>query len=497
MFYPALGLNFGLSLSLVFFIVILADSLCHPRRPAQSPLRSVAGMCVTFLAVLGLFGLALAVTGAIFTSAVLVAAIGVLLPVFSNIKNRVLGEPLVFSDFALIGAVFQHPQFYISALRVWQIVGLLAGLVAILALVVLLSSGAVAPRLGGLALAGVAAVLIEFTVRSGHWDACARQPDSHRDVAAHGLIATLLVHWLRWRKLDDPAQCSAPKVRGHPDQLVIIVQCESFTDPAELWSDPALALPGLAAARELAQQSGRLMAHGFGAYTMRTEYGVLFGRGEDQLGLRKFDPFLTARGETSFSLARRLQADAWDCHFVHPHDLRFYGRDQLMGEAGFANLIGPDAFPAPETGEGRYVSDAALADKIIELAQEATTATLIYAVSIENHGPWPAGKPGQSGTSADQYLRLLNRSDAMLMRLLQMAQQQHRPVILCCFGDHRPSIPGVSEPGGDRHTPYVIVNIGCDGKPLPAAAKGNRDVTPAQLHHLILEAIRSGEGQSQ
>lgn len=71
----------------------------------------------------------------------------------------------------------------------------------------------------------------------------------------------------------------------------MIVQCESFTDPVTLFGDPALALPGLERARAMAWQSGRLLVSGFGAYTMRTEYGVLFGLPEEQLGdapLRSF-----------------------------------------------------------------------------------------------------------------------------------------------------------------------------------------------------------------
>lgn len=448
------------------------------------------------LAALAALGLSLLITGAMMTSAVLVAALSAFVAMASNVKNKVLGEPLVFSDFALIGAVFRHPQFYVSALRGWQIAVIAVGVAAVVVMVLWLSSAAIAPRLGGLALVLGAGWLLASVLHSRQWNDLAARPDAIRDVHAHGLIATLLAHWTRWRMLDDPAPCTAPLINGHPNQLVIIVQCESFADPVDLWGNPALCLPGLAMARALAQQSGKMLAHGFGAYTMRTEYGVLFGRGEDELGLRKFDPFLTAHRETSFSLAQRLNADAWNCHFVHPHDLRFYGRNELMVKAGFTSLIGPDAFCPPAPGAGRYVSDAAIADKIMEMAQTAISATLIYAVTIENHGPWPSGKNASPGASGDQYLQLLKRSDAALARLVEMARMQERPVILCFFGDHRPSIPGVSEPGDHRHTPYVLLNFGRDGASDPVQAMTERDVTPAQLHHLILDAIRSGERQS-
>ncbi|MGY6552338.1 MAG: LTA synthase family protein [Erythrobacter sp.] len=437
----------------------------------------------------------LMITGAITTSAAMVAALGVLLVLVSNIKHRVLGEPLIFSDFALIGAVFQQPQFYLSALRYWQMAVLVAGLGMVLAALLWFSSAAIAPRGAGLVLAGAAALLLRAIVRFSVWDSIAASPDSHRDVATHGLIATLLVHWMRWRKLEDPAPCSAALVGAKSGQLVIIVQCESFTDPADIWGDPALVLPGLARARSAAQHSGRLMVHGFGAYTMRTEYGVLFGRGESALGLRKFDPFLTAHREASYSLARRLDPASWTCHFVHPHDLRFYRRDRLMPAAGFTSLIGEDAFVQPSRQEGRYVSDAAVADKIVELAHATSASSLIYAVTIANHGPWPASRGGVPGASGQQYLEFVKRSDAMLARLIDAAETMERPVILCFFGDHRPSIPGISEPGAERHTPYVLLNFGPDGKPRQAGEGHERDLTPAELHHLVLKVIVSGAGE--
>lgn len=478
-------------------IVILADALCQPRARARFGLRSAQGTAV-LVASAGLgFGMALVLTGAVVTSAALVATLAALLALVSNIKNKVLGEPLVFSDFALIGAVFQHPHFYVSALRGWQIalmIGAAAGLVALLAGFSALGWGA---RAAGLVLAVLAGAALLGLLHAPLWHVVRQQPDVRRDVRAHGLLATLLVHWTGWRRQPDPAPCTAPPIAADAAPVVIIVQCESFTDPADLMEEFSWPMPGLAEARALAQHRGRLLVPGFGAYTMRTEYGVLFGRSEEALGLRKFDPFLTAHREASFCLPRRLCDQTWQSLFVHPHDLRFYGRDRLMVAAGFGALVGEDAFSQPEPGAGRYISDAAVADAIIALASKAACATLIYAVTIENHGPWPVPKGDAAAAGDAPYWQLVRNSDAMLARLVGFARGCGRPVTLCFFGDHRPSIPGVSEPGAARHTPYVVINLDADGQPL-ACAPADADLTPAQLHHVILAALRqygSGFGQ--
>lgn len=470
-------------------IVILADALSQPRAGQRIGWRSRAGTALLIAAAGLALGMALMLTGAMVTSAALVAALAALLALVSNIKNKVLGEPLVFSDFALIGAVFQHPHFYVSALRGWQIGLIIGGTAGVLAILAGFSSLALPPRIGGLVLAVVAAAALIQLLRSPMWHPVRAQPDVHRDVRAHGLLATLLVHWTGWRRQPDPAPCAAPRIAAAANPLVIVVQCESFTDPADLLGENACPMPGLAAARSLAQHRGRLLVPGFGAYTMRTEYGVLFGRSEDALGLRKFDPFLTAHREASFCLPNRLCDQTWQSLFVHPHDLRFYGRDRLMAAAGFGALVGEDAFSPPEPGAGRYVSDAAVADAIIALASKAASATFIYAVTIENHGPWPVPKGDAAGPGNAPYWQLVRNTDAMLARLVAFARACGRPVTLCFFGDHRPSIPGVSEPGDERHTPYVVLSFDADGAALagePAAA----DLTPAQLHHLILDTIR-------
>lgn len=474
---------------LVFF-----DAFAVPRAGAGLSSRSAAGTAVLLLAGAALFGALLGLTGAWIVSAVLVVMLAAALTLISNVKRTVLGEPLVFSDFALLSAVFQHPQFYISALKRWQIALLIGGFALLIRLVAGFSTASLAARAAGISLLIAAGAALAVTLRHNFWKALDCDADPDRDVQEHGLVATTLAYWSRWHNQPHPDPCMLPAIASKSNQLVVIIQCESFTDPADVFVDPSPTLPGLASARSIALQAGCLNVSGFGAYTMRTEYGVLFGRDEDQLGLRRFDPFLTARGEATWAMPNRLKRKDWTSIFVHPHDLRFYGRHNLMPEAGFDRLVGEDQFVPPNAGEGRYVTDQAVCDKILEIAEQESGATLLYAVTIENHGPWPSDKDTGETHNGAAYLRLLRRGDAMLLRLLDRLPALGRPVTLCFFGDHRPSIPDISEPGGSRHTPYVLIGFGPDGVPLTRSGE-NEDLTPAQLHHAILAAIRSWEGE--
>lgn len=277
------------------------------------------------------------------------------------------------------------------------------------------------------------------------------------------------------------AECHADR-----PELIIIVQCESFADPIALTGDSALELPGLARARAGAWQWGNLLVSGFGAYTMRTEYGLLFGRSEQALGFRRYDPFLTALGEVTHALPHRLGRHGYRSAFVHPHDMRFYGRDRLMPAAGFAELVGEDRM-ADLARRGRYLCDGALGAFVADLAERGEGAALTYVVTMENHGPW-AGAQGPQG-ALDDYLAHLRSSDAMLAGLIERLTVLDRSALLVFFGDHRPSIPGVTRPGGDRYTPYVMLRWGPCGELLRGDGDP-ADLTPAELHHAILRCVR-------
>lgn len=474
----------GLTLAALLVGAVLLDRLVRPRPRGW---RTLAGTALLALQMTAVFGLFLALCGSAAVALALALAVQALLVLASNAKHAMLGEPLLFSDLALVGAIFQHPQFYLSAVKAWQRVLVVLAALALLALLAWLFVPELGPHLVGAALLLGSVGVLVLCLRSALVRRLAPHPDAYADVRRHGLLATLLLYWLRWRASHDPAPCAMIE-RASPDdqaELLIVIQCESFADPVELFGDPHLALPALAAARVDAWQWGDLQVSGFGAYTMRTEYGVLFGRDEDVLGFRRYDPFLTALGEASYALPARLKDAGWRGVFAHPHDMRFYGRDRIMPAGGFAELVGEDRFAPPGPMEGRYVTDAAIAKVVMDLADTAGQRTFVYAVTIENHGPWA---PEAGEDLVDGYLRLVGKGDAMLATLRGRIAALGRPARLVFFGDHRPSIPGATVPGGARHTPYVILRFDAAGE-IVRGGNLRVDLTPAALHHAILDDV--------
>lgn len=453
----------------------LADLTAHPR---GRRVWSVGACAVRTGAALGAAGAILALTGSAALAFASTALAGTVVAAGSNLKRRHLGEPLVFSDLAYIGAAIRHPRLYIGVLP--PVARVAVALLPLLILGVAYWGWSGNP---GRHTAGLVAAVIGIAVLAVALRDLPGAPDLEGDVARHGLFATLLRYWACWRRERLVVVAPPPLMLGpNAAEIVVVVQCESFVDPVDLPGLP-FELPALEAARARAELSGQLLIEGFGAYTMRTEFAVLTGLADRELGFRRYDPFVRGAVAASRALATRFGQRGYDAQFVHPFELGFYNRDRLMPALGFNSLAGRAAFAGAQR-DGAYVSDRAVAADLRARVEASKGKLLIYAVTMENHGPWA---PPRGETALHAYRRHLANSDAMLADLMELLDQTARPMLLVFFGDHRPSIPGQVEPGPIRHTPYVILSN------RPQRTGLVEDLTPAELHHAL---IRHAAGAS-
>ena len=233
---------------------MLSGSLLLDRsvRPRAGLNWSWQGLLLHLLVLTAVFGLVLTGSGSALVAAGLAIALMALFSTASNAKHAMLGEPILFSDLALFAGLFRHPRFYWTAISVWQRWVLAIGALALLSALALLFVPHIVPHLAGLGLLLLAIAALFLLLDSRPFKALARTPDVEADIVRHGLIATLLLYWLRWRETPDPAACPAlaegSEEEAWPD-LVVVVQCESFADPVELTGGSSHALPGLTRAR--------------------------------------------------------------------------------------------------------------------------------------------------------------------------------------------------------------------------------------------------------
>jgi phosphoglycerol transferase MdoB-like AlkP superfamily enzyme len=307
------------------------------------------------------------------------------------------------------------------------------------------------------------------------------RPDLAADVARFGVVATMMGYALRRRDEAFEAAPAPPVLPpGEPEaELLVLVQLESFLDPTRLGAPP---LPVMDRIRAEAAQYGRLAVPAHGAYTMRTEHAVLTGREPASLGFGRYDPYLARKGDEPTSLARLARAKGFATVFVHPFHRDFFDRARVFGRLGFDRLVMEEDFSdAPRIGP--YVADEAVAGRILsEAAGEGRR--FVFAVTMENHGPWKAGRlPGIEAGLA-QYAHHAAGTGRAVERLIDGFRD--RQATLCVFGDHAPSLPECRPRSeGPVATEYAVFRF-----PAPAGREPRRiDLTAAQLGCLLRDAL--------
>jgi hypothetical protein len=398
-------------------------------------------------------------------------------------KRAVLDEPVVFSDAAMLPLVVRHPSLYLPfAGTHWVLGGLGLGLALLALLLAVEDHPAPLPwpvRLALLALALALTVVLLVPPRRLR-DAVAREPFA--DTARFGTVGTISLYRAvaaeerAARRARFPA--APPAFRpAEPLPHVVLVQAESFWDPRGTLQDlPEGLLPNWDRLRAAALAQGRLVVNGFGANTMRAEFAALTGIGAEAQGLDRFNPYYRFAAPVLRALPRTLRAAGYGAVMLHPFDRRFFGRHRVMPALGFERFNSIRHFRAAPR-KGAYVADAAVAARILAILSGAERPTLVFAVTMQAHGPWPGPDPQA------RWLAHLQDADAMLRSLAEAAPGLGRPLLLCVYGDHQPALPGATA-RADRRTDWLLWRSDRPGQ-------GRRQDIPAEaLFTALADALR-------
>ena len=440
--------------------------------PALAPMLLVANLVPPVLACLFL----LALTRRPLLSAALALLLLYLLYVANAIKLGQLGTPLLPADFVLLahlgdgGALL---SLYVPR-RMQMVLVVVIGAMPLLAL-----REPPWRRLRGLprGLLLAAAVALATSLVSGTrpWsrvyaaeghDFLSWSPE--KSARTSGLPATLLRYaWTMPFALPEPDRAQARRLlAAYPprepapvatDELpdIVVVQSESFFDAARLRGlEAAQVLPEF---RRLAAHArhGEVWVPTYGGGTIRTEFEVLTG-----LAMRYFPavqyPYFRLTAQPMQSLASVLRARGYRTLVVHPNVRGFWNRASAFANMGF------DAFHdlvdfAGADRVGHYVGDDALVDHLLEELGRTRQPLFVFAISMENHGPYHdypnvdparvAAQPAPSGLDAEAaralrgYLLHLENADRTLGRLADALERRPRRSLLLFYGDHLPALP--------------------------------------------------------
>ncbi|HEV2335014.1 MAG TPA: LTA synthase family protein [Stellaceae bacterium] len=432
--------------------------------------------------------------------------------------RQTLREPVVFSAASELPQVFTHPHLYLPFAGPVLVVGGAAAAI-LMALAFLLAEPPLwTPHpVDALLAVALLAACLWLLAREPLLGAAARAlrrldptGEPFADAAALGPFAMLLVHATIARAERSARQVAlaAPLVVREPTRgsvgaqvgglggPIIIVQCESFFDARRLSPRiPCDLLPGFDACCAASAAYGRLAVPAWGANTMRAEFAVLTGTPESELGFDRFNPYYALARVPIESQVWRLRRAGYRTICLHPFDRRFFRRDLAMPALGFERFLGREVLGGSAVPP--YCPDPEFAGQILRILAEEGPQTLIFAITMGNHGPWPASGPpidpavaaifdnGQMPDHGEllRYLDGLRRSDAMLQVLMEGLARHASPSVLAFYGDHLPSLGAAFDHFGfdEWSSDYAIW-------PGPGAPQ-RRDLQVHDLLRLIVDAV--------
>jgi phosphoglycerol transferase MdoB-like AlkP superfamily enzyme len=424
----------------------------------------------------------------------------------NNFKFSIVSQPVVASDFIVFGQVLDNPVLFEKYFREqWYLLPLIL-LIMVLPFLAMRFERlcvvdkrwtAISVTVGFLLLWQIQTVLLKPHAPLQQIYTSMLPAFDHRDpmasVERHGLFATLvssagnsyfeLPHVAAEDEVlirDFSASIHTPVHMAEPLPNLVVIQNEAFFDFRAL--DAAFPPAAYALWDRLKQktQHGMTQVDTYGGATLRTEFALLTGIQASLFGAEMDYPYLTVVTAPFNSIPRHLKDLGYETIAIHPFHATFWRRDEAYQRLGFDSFLSISDFSGA-VNDGPYISDNAVCQKIAKLLHDSEKPQYIFAVTMENHGPWSFDR-SQSGTLPDfdsasynlpehlelqlrRYIYHAQNAARMASCIMDELAQSKRPGVLLFLGDHAPAMPevfaafGVDNPWREpalRKVPYLL-----------------------------------------
>lgn len=467
------------------------------------------------------------------------------------LKLKYLAVPVAYGDVYLLGNLHVATIKLLSDyVRPGAVIGALSAVVAIVALSWWKEPGFFRRRSVARAVVCATALAGLFCIVSGvRWvgerfysaDALRVDPYSPILTIVHSGLISALVHTNadNRRALDEPVDMAAinafmamPSGGDLPDPVgdadkpdIVVIQSESFFDPAILGDIDKTnrALPNLhrALARGI---GGTMQPPTFGGGTLRTEFEVLTGIPVTAFPLVEF-PYLQITQKRIPSIIQVARDQGYETIALHANSGSFWNRNKAFKAIGFDRFVTLDDFPEDAPRDGWYVDDKAMTDEIIDQLGKAREPALIFAISIEAHGPYlhdpvddsarrdaipaPPGMNGKGLLEYRNYAYHIEDADAQLGRLWDYLASRQRSYVLMFYGDHLPALTYAfaqagfdnAESGPRQFVPWFIVGsevthrtLHIDSWMIGSELLQAAGIVPTPYYRLVDKARRAMDG---
>lgn len=449
--------------SLSLLVVVLDDAL-HLESPILQLLANTLPAILLWLGVLAL-------TQRIAVSAILTGALTAGLFAISCAKFANTEQYLVYQDAILASQLVQGWDVFVRYTNLWL---LIPGILLLVAIVVLgwrerPVSIFAASALGLLSATGFYSISLDTEQLAPLYSTQAhggRPWRANSPVEDQGLLASLVVGarnsdftpppfdkaLIQAFSNNQAASHSPITPAEQPD--IILWLGESFFDPGIIAGiDTCKVLPTYCTLVNSGLNSG-IDVPTFGGNTVRTEFEVLTAVPFKMLGGKDY-PYVTTVLKPFDSIAWTLKKSGYRNIAIHPHDKTFWQRDRALPLLGFDTYLGQNDLKDYEK-DGTWIADKFLAKQVMQQLDQAKDPSLIFAISMEGHGPFgrqknlaaeklnaikPLEGVDTNGTRVwREYIYHARNTARALEQLKTYIDQRERPTLIVFFGDHLPGI---------------------------------------------------------
>jgi phosphoglycerol transferase MdoB-like AlkP superfamily enzyme len=231
---------------------------------------------------------------------------------------------------------------------------------------------------------------------------------------------------------------------------VIVLQSESLIDPGDIKDlHKKFSLNFIRSAISKDKQ-GYLLPPVWGGYTLQTEFEVLTGVSTNFFGSRA--SYYDLPLDTVLSIPKIYNSNQYKTIALHPNDRKYWNREIAFKKLGFSEFKDLDYYWQWKDDPNfknthNLISDFTLMKSIIQELEQSKTPTLLFAISLGNHGPW--GMFGDSVSHSlnledshkkvlSDYLHTTKEVDDSFKILLNYLKTRKKPTLLVFYSDHLP-----------------------------------------------------------
>lgn len=195
---------------------------------------------------------------------------------------------------------------------------------------------------------------------------------------------------------------------------------------------------------------GYALASVYGAKTPNSEWEFLTGNSMAHLPAGSVPYQQYVEEENAYSLVDIMKRQGYSCVAMHPYYATGWSRDAVYPKLGFDEMYFLDDFDQSSLMR-KYVSDFEMYDKVIQRYEAGGDEENLFlmGITMQNHGGYrdfyENFKTDVYGTNirypdVNQYLSLVHQSDLAAEKLISYFSKVKKPVVICFFGDHQPSL---------------------------------------------------------